>query len=114
MTVGLQVLSEDNGETFISLSDTELEMSRLEERAAGDYVAEVRLPARLLNTGLYALRVGISKGRHDIYDVVEGVSFRIVDSVGIVMFLGFERKGSLLSLQLPWTVRMEPEIAVRA
>jgi len=109
VTVGLQVLSEDNGETFISLSDTELEMSRLETRAAGDYVAEITIPARLLNTGLYALRVGISKGRHDIYDVVEGVPFRIVDSIGIVMFLGFERKGSLLSLQLPWTVRAQPE-----
>ncbi|MBN8993286.1 MAG: ABC transporter ATP-binding protein [Rhizobiales bacterium] len=110
VTVGLQVLSEDNGETFISLSDTELEMSRLEERAAGTYLADIRIPARLLNTGLYALRVGISRGRHDIYDVVDGVTFRVVDSVGIVMFLGFERKGSLLSLQLPWTVQAEPEL----
>jgi lipopolysaccharide transport system ATP-binding protein len=107
VTVGLQVISEDNGETFISLSDTELEMSRLEERAAGEYVAEVQIPAQLLNTGQYSLRLGVSKGRHDIFDVVEGMNFRVIDSVGIVMFLGFERKGSLLAIQSPWVVRRE-------
>jgi lipopolysaccharide transport system ATP-binding protein len=107
VTVGLAVISEDNGETYISLSDTELDLSRLEERAAGDYVAEVQIPSNLLNTGQYSLRIGISKGRHDILEVVEGMNFRVIDSVGIVMFLGFERKGSLMAIQSPWTIVRE-------
>lgn len=106
-SIGMQVISEDTNESLISLTDSELDQSRMETREPGDYVAEVRIPDRLLNTGLYSLRIGISKGRHDIYDVVEGLNFRVVDSVGIVMYLGFERKGSALSVQLPWDVQRE-------
>jgi lipopolysaccharide transport system ATP-binding protein len=107
LTMGLQILSEENNETIISLSDSELDLARLETRPAGDYVASVRIPARLLNTGIYSLRIGMSRSRHDIYDVVEGLTFQIVDTVGIVMFLGYERKGSLLSVQLPWKIDRE-------
>jgi len=107
ISIGMQVISEDTNESLISLTDSELDQSRMETREPGDYVAEVRIPDRLLNTGLYSLRIGISKGRHDIYDVVEGLNFRVVDSVGIVMYLGFERKGSALSVQLPWDVQRE-------
>jgi lipopolysaccharide transport system ATP-binding protein len=107
LSIGLQIVSEDNNETIISLSDAELDLSRLDERPAGDYVAEVRIPGGLLNTGLYSLRIGISAGRQEVHDVVEGLAFRIVDSVGIVVSLGFERKGSLLALQLPWIVQKE-------
>lgn len=107
LSVGMQIISEDNNETIISLSDTELDLSRLDERPAGDYVAEVRLPANLLNTGLYSLRIGISVGRHEVHDVVEGLNFRIVDTVGIVVALGYERKGSMLALQLPWDIRKD-------
>jgi lipopolysaccharide transport system ATP-binding protein len=106
-SIGMQIISEDTNESLISLTDSELDHSRMETREPGDYVAEVRIPDRLLNTGLYSLRIGISKGRHDIYDVVEGLNFRVVDSVGIVMYLGFERKGSALSVQLPWDVQRE-------
>ena len=111
LTVGLQILSEENNETLISLTDSELDRSRLEPREAGDYVAYIRVPARILNTGTYSLRVGLSKGRQEIFHVVEGLNFRIIDSVGIVMFIGYERKGSLLSLQLPGKVEKEPRLA---
>jgi lipopolysaccharide transport system ATP-binding protein len=112
LTVGLQIISEENNETLISLTDSELDRSRLETREAGDYVANVRVPAHILNTGTYSLYAGLSKGRQEIYDVVEGLTFRIIDSVGIMMFIGFERKGALFSLQLPWRLEKEPRIAV--
>lgn len=112
LTVGLQIISEENNETLISLTDSELDLSRLEMREAGDYVAYIRVPARILNTGTYSLRASLSKGRRDIFHVVEGLNFRIIDSVGIVMFIGFERKGSLLSLQLPWKIEQERRLNV--
>jgi len=107
LTVGLQIISEENNETLISLTDSELDRSRLETREAGDYVAYVRVPAHILNTGIYSLYAGLSKGRQEIYHMIEGLNFRIIDSVGIMMFIGFERKGSLLSLQLPWRLERE-------
>jgi lipopolysaccharide transport system ATP-binding protein len=112
LTIGLQIISEESNETLISLTDSELDRSRLETREAGDYVAYIRVPAHILNTGTYSLRVGLSKGRQDIFDVVEGLNFRVIDSVGIVMFIGYERKGSLLSLQLPWKIEKEPRLGV--
>ena len=114
LTVGLQIISEENNETLISLTDSELDQSRLQTREAGDYVTYVRVPARILNTGTYSLRAGLSKGRQEIFHVVEGLNFRIIDSVGIVMFIGYERKGSLLSLQLPWKIEQEPRLGVRS
>ncbi|HLG83165.1 MAG TPA: ABC transporter ATP-binding protein [Bradyrhizobium sp.] len=112
LTVGLQIISEENNETLISLTDSELDQSRLETRAAGDYVAYIRVPARLLNTGTYSLRAGLSKAKQDIFHVVEGLNFRIIDSVGIMMYIGYARKGSLLSLQLPWRVEKESRLSV--
>ena len=103
VTVGLQVIAVEGSQTIISLSDPELDLSRLELRRPGYYSARVEIPAVLLNTGAYQVRVGISS-RFKIMDVVEDVSFEIHDKVGIVQALGYERKNSLLALQLPWQV----------
>ena len=106
MTVGLQVITTDGAQTLVSLSDSELEVSRLEFREPGYYSARIEFPPKLLNTGSYQVRVGISS-RFKIMDVVEDVSFEVRDSVGIVQALGYERKNSLLGLQLPWQVTVK-------
>ncbi len=103
LSVGLQVMMEDGFTTMISLSDPELEVSRLETREPGYYRARVRFPACLLNTGTYYLRVGISS-RFSIYSVVEGVQMVIDDNIGIIQMLGQQRKPSLSAVQLPWIV----------
>jgi lipopolysaccharide transport system ATP-binding protein len=102
-TVGLQVIAVEGSQTLISLSDPELDLSRLEQREPGYYSARIEVPPKLLNTGAYQVRVGISS-RFKIMDVVEDVSFEVHDKVGIVQALGYERKNSLLALQLPWQV----------
>lgn len=103
ISVGLQIIAVEGAQTIISLSDPELELSRLDVRSPGYYSSRVEIPGRLLNTGLYQVRVGVST-RSQIYDVIEDVSFEVQDSVGITQALGYERKGSLLALQLPWAV----------
>jgi len=103
LTVGVQIIAVEGNQTVISLSDPELDLSRLGERPAGRYACRVTVPGKLLNTGLYTVRVGIST-RFRIFDVVEDVTFEIQDRVGIVQALGYERKNALLALQLPWVV----------
>lgn len=103
LSVGLQIIAVEGEQTLISLSDPELDLSRLEGRAPGYYRSRIEFPAGLLNTGLYQVRVGMST-RFQIFDVIEDISFEVQDSVGIVAHLGYERKGSLLSLQIPWNV----------
>lgn len=104
LTVGVQIIAVEGNQTVISLSDPELDLSRLGQRAAGRYSCRVEVPGKLLNTGLYTVRVGMST-RFRIFDVVEDVAFEIQDRNGIVQALGYERKNALLALQLPWVVK---------
>lgn len=109
VSVGCQIISDENNQCIISLSDWELEESRLDNREPGYYKSSVVIPAKILNTGAYHLRVGVSK-RSQIYDVVDGISFTVADHAGIVQKMGFERKNALLSMQLEWkAAREEPE-----
>jgi lipopolysaccharide transport system ATP-binding protein len=103
LSVGLQIMMDDGYTTVISLSDPELDASRLETRDAGYYRARLRIPACLLNTGTYYIRVGISS-RFSIYSVVEAVRLNIEDNVGIIQILGQRRKPSISAIQLPWVV----------
>jgi lipopolysaccharide transport system ATP-binding protein len=103
LVVGLQIIAVEGSQTLMALSDPELDWSRLEQREAGYYRAQVDFPAMTLNTGPYQVRVGASI-RFKIFDVSEDVSFEILDKVGIVQPLGYERKNSLLALQLPWNI----------
>lgn len=104
LSVGLQIMLEDGYTTVVSLSDPELEAARLGTREAGLYRARVQVPACLLNTGTYYLRIGISS-RFSIYSVVEGVRFDVEDNVGIIQMLGQQRKPSISAIQLPWDVQ---------
>lgn len=106
LSVGLQIMGEDGYTSIYSLSDPELDPSRLEARAPGRYRAVVKFPACALNTGAFYIRVGISS-RFSIYSVVEGLRFEVKDSVGIIQILGQSRKPSISALQLPWKIERE-------
>ncbi len=103
LSVGLQIILDDGLLTVVCLSDPELAVERLGARQTGTYIASVKIPKQLLNTGRYRIRVGISS-RFTIYDVVENVAFEIVDNVGIMQLFGRQRKNSVSGLQLPWKV----------
>lgn len=103
LSVGLQIMADDGFTCLFSLSDPELEPSRLDMREPGHYRSTIRFPASLLNTGTYSVRVGISS-RFSIYSVVEGIRFEVLDNVGIIQMLGQSRKPSLSALQLPWEI----------
>ncbi|MDV4179944.1 ABC transporter ATP-binding protein [Rhizobium brockwellii] len=105
LSVGLQIMMEDGYSPVISLSDPELDVSRLDTRSPGYYRARVVIPAGLLNTGTFYLRAGISS-RFSIYSVVEGIRFEVEDNVGIIQMLGQQRKPSISAIQLPWDVKM--------
>lgn len=104
LSVGLQVMAEDGYTCIFSLSDPELEPSRLESRQPGIYKSIVRFPKCALNTGFYYIRVGISS-RFSIYSVVDNLRFEVTDSFGVIQMLGQSRKPSISALQLPWVVQ---------
>lgn len=103
ISIGLKITPEESGQCLISLSDPELDLSRLDKREKGYYSSTVEIPPRTLNTGSYQISAGATALRN-IYDVVEDVCFTVTDSVGIVQCIGFERKNALLSMQLPWKI----------
>jgi lipopolysaccharide transport system ATP-binding protein len=108
LIMGLQIIADDGYITVINLSDAELVPERLQPRSLGTYISRVTIPSHILNTGNYRVRVGLST-RFSIYDVVEDVTFEVIDSIGIVQFLGWERKNSLLGMQLPWVINHVPD-----
>jgi lipopolysaccharide transport system ATP-binding protein len=107
LTVSLEIYSDELGMAVISLSDSELDPSRLDARRPGKYSARVQIPDRILNTGIYYIRSGMVQNRR-IVDVKESPTFRVADNVGIVNALGYDRKGSVTSVQLPWQVERLP------
>ena len=103
LSVGLQIMADDGYTCLYSLSDPELDASRLDTREPGKYRSVLRFPPCLLNTGSYSIRVGISS-RFSIFTVVEGVQFEVDDNVGVIQMLGQNRKPSLSALQFPWEI----------
>ncbi len=101
ISIGCQIIADENNQCLISLSDPELDITRLDKREIGYYQSTIVIPAKILNTGSYTIRLGASN-RFQIFDVVENIAFSVVDNQGIVQSLGYERKNALLSLQLPW------------
>ncbi|RFB67122.1 MULTISPECIES: ABC transporter ATP-binding protein [unclassified Herbaspirillum] len=106
LSVGLQIMGEDGYTSIYSLSDPELDPSRLDARMPGRYRSVVKFPVCALNTGAFYIRVGISS-RFSIYSVVEGFRFEVSDSVGIIQMLGQSRKPSISALQLPWQIERQ-------
>ena len=103
VTISIEIHSEELGTSVISLSDSELQNELLDLREPGLYSGRVNIPDRMLNTGSYHIRSGIVQSRR-VIDVVEGAAFRVEDSAGIVMALGYDRKNSITAVQLPWHV----------
>ena len=113
LCIGVTVISVESNQSILSLPDPELELSRLETRRAGHYRGAVSIPARLLNSGAYRVRVGITRTSH-IFDVKEDITFTIHDRIGILMALGYERKNAILSLQLPWEIEKKADQSLLA
>ncbi|MCW5214087.1 ABC transporter ATP-binding protein [Desulfobulbus sp. US5] len=104
VSVGLQITDNSVDEIILNLSDPELDLSRFELRKKGYYQAKVKIPANLLNTAIFFVKVGISHLDRTVYDLVDDVSFEVEDKVGILSFYGLQRKPGILSTQLPWNV----------
>ena len=110
ISIGCQIIADENQQTLISLSDPEMDAKRLDKRKVGYYQSQIVIPAKILNTGSYWVRVGAtqlgaSSDGGAILDVVDNISFWVSDKVGIMKHMGFERKNSLLSIQLPWEAK---------
>jgi len=103
LILSIEIHSDDLGLAVISLTDGELDLSRLGDRAPGRYRARIRVPELLLNTGAYHIRAGMTQSRN-IVDAAEGAIFEVNDYVGIMGPFGFDRKSAITSIQLPWSL----------
>lgn len=103
VTVSIEIHLDELQMAIVSLSDTELQPDLLEMRKPGRYSARVRIPDRILNTGIYHIRSGMVREK-EIVDVIESPSFQVEDHLQIVDIVGFSRKSSINALQLPWAI----------
>jgi len=103
VTISLEVHLDELQMSVITLSDSELRPELLAIRTPGRYSARVKIPDRVLNTGIYHIRSGIVQ-EYRIVDVAESQSFQVEDTLEIADIVGFSRKNSITALQIPWTL----------
>ena len=101
LIAGLSISRAAESESLIVSNEAELDIERIQSRKRGIYTNTITVPEKLLNSGRYRIKVGLTAHKN-IYDVVDDIFVEVTDSVGIVQSLGFERKNSVLSTQLPW------------
>ena len=101
LSAGFSISQAAESESLIVSNEAELNNDKLKTRTIGLYENTITVPKKILNLGKYRLRVGITSQKN-IYDVVDDIYFTVLDSVGIVQSIGYERKYSILSMQLPW------------
>jgi lipopolysaccharide transport system ATP-binding protein len=91
------------GETLLATADHDLDRARLGTRDKGTHRTSVEIPGNLLNSGSFALVVGITVPGKYVYDRREAFSFDLYDSGSFVVDGGGEeRRNSLLLLGLRW------------
>lgn len=103
-----------DGTRVLGTGDADCAPERLGERALGSYVAEVEIPAFLLDKDRYRITVSLGVPRRIIYDRHESiVYFDVVDrSSGRRQWYSSRRPG-VLGMDLPWTyLNAEPVPAV--
>jgi lipopolysaccharide transport system ATP-binding protein len=103
VTISIEVHLDELQMSVITLSDSELRPELLAIRAPGRYSARVKIPDRILNTGIYHIRSGMVQ-EYQIVDVIESPSFQVEDTLEIADIVGFSRKNSITALQIPWSV----------
>jgi ABC-type glutathione transport system ATPase component len=112
IAIGCEIISDENQmQTLVSMSDPELDAKRLAKRQIGYYQSQIVIPAKILNVGSYRVRVGVAQlgtlsNAATVLDVVDNVSFWVTDKIGIIKHMGYERKNSMLSMQLPWEANL--------
>jgi lipopolysaccharide transport system ATP-binding protein len=102
ISIGFALSQANESAALITSNESELDFDRLKTRVPGYYRSSVAIPEKLLNVGEYKFRVGLT-AQKVIYDFVEDIYFELFDNVGIVQHLGYEKKNSILALQLPWS-----------
>jgi len=104
VSLGIAVFTSD-GTCAFSTADFDSDPDLLAQRLPGNYTAEVMIPARWLNTGLYSVSVYIANaGTGTIYDSVDAVTFNVIDTGTPGSRNGVARKGILQPI-LSWTTR---------
>lgn len=101
LIAGFSISQSKESEYLIVSNEAELDPDRLKTRKPGYYTNVITVPEKILNVGKYKIKVGIT-AQKNIYDVIDDIFFTVCDNVGIVQALGYDRKYSILSIQLPW------------
>ena len=104
-SLGLMVYTLDGTCAFTS-ADIDANQEFLKVRNPGTYYARVTVPAQCLNVGRYSVKVGMANAMSGtIYDNVEAIIFRIVDTGTPGSVNGIRRPG-ILQPMLNWETRI--------
>ena len=94
------ILHAADGTLLLSTEDTDLNRQLRMERHPGRYRTSVRIPGGWLNKGEYYIRIGCAVPGREVWDNVEALRFRLVDTGDPL--IRFHRRGYFLPM-LRWS-----------
>ena len=97
------LLSPIHGHIF-STGDWDTQPHLLEGRPPGSYTAKVELPCPLLNSGTYAIAIGMGIPPHVAYDRRECLTLTVHDDSGRIYDVGVGKRLGALLISIPWEI----------
>jgi lipopolysaccharide transport system ATP-binding protein len=103
-SIGIAIFTADGTCAFAS-ADFDAEPELLAQRLPGTYRAEVEIPSKWLNIGMYSVAVHMANASNGtVYDAVDALIFNVIDTGSPGSRNGVERRGILQPI-LNWTTR---------
>lgn len=96
------IITTIDGYHVFSTADTDTNKVLFEERHPGEYTAQVELPTKNLNIGVYQIAVGLGIPGSEAFDRQEAVSFTIHDLGDFGTLKEGSRRAGLLMVETPW------------
>lgn len=96
------IITTIDGYHVFSTADTDTNKELFEERRPGEYTAQVKLPTKNFNVGVYQIAVGLGIPGAVALDRQEAVSFTIHDAGDFGTLKEGSRRAGLLVVETPW------------
>jgi lipopolysaccharide transport system ATP-binding protein len=103
------IVSSIDGCHLFSTADTDTNPDLFGERLPREYLAQVKLPTKLLNAGVYYVAVGLGVPGIESFDRQDSVSFVIHDTGDFGTFKEGSRRAGLLLAESAWEY-LEPRL----
>jgi lipopolysaccharide transport system ATP-binding protein len=98
-------ISDQFGQSILATTDGDLNHQALGQRDPGRYIARLRIPAGLINSGSYRLAVATGIHNVELFDWKDGMSFTLVPTSPVSAIRVNPSIHPILQITVPWSTQ---------